>query len=224
MLLFTLQALQVFLYFDTPLLFPPPQPTPPCLALPWPDLFCFFFLLFFDGFSVLCVSHSRGLVEEWSKSRCGAIVIFFFFFFCAHVLRLSGVLIHFRVLKKICVWYQVRSDCCPPTTLWIKARLLLDANQTTVAWHWRDSSFNCHNMCVPQWSFFFFFTLWCGPVFAQGYYKNYGFWLNYPWMTKRVSIWKIWHPSAVTHHFCLFLEYNLSIMTLHWFLLLILFL
>lgn len=102
------------LWYPSPLSPSPPRPAPPCLALPWPDLFCFFSLLFFDGFSVLCVSHSLGLVEEWSKSRCGAIVISFF---CAHVLRLSGVLIHFRVLKKKSVWYQVRSDCCPPPPL-----------------------------------------------------------------------------------------------------------
>lgn len=44
MLLFTLQALQVFLYFDTP-----PLPSPPD---------------FVNGFSVLFVYHSLDLVEE----------------------------------------------------------------------------------------------------------------------------------------------------------------
>lgn len=88
MLLFTLQALQVFLYFDTP-----PLPSPPD---------------FVNGFSVLFVYHSLDLVEEWSKRRCGAMVDY-----CAKVLFFSGVLTHFRVLK-IFLWCQISSDGLSP--------------------------------------------------------------------------------------------------------------
>lgn len=60
MLLFTLQALQVFLFFSTP-----PSPS------------------FVNGFSVVFLFyHSLDLEEEWNRKRCGAIVDY-----CAFVLE-----------------------------------------------------------------------------------------------------------------------------------------
>lgn len=212
MLLFTLQALQDFLYFDTPLFPEPTQHRPHLLFIASPPPYVFWRLFCSLRFSLTWRSGGTKQNMVW---------LIFVLFFAFLVLWLSGALIHFRVLKKaICLVSGLIRLLSLPPTLWINVQLLLDANQTTVAWTWRDSSFNCHNViCCPVIFFFslsLLLTLWCGPLCSGLLQKQ--------WLLAELSlhdqVWAsetFWHPSAVTHNFCLFLEYNLSIMTLHWF-------
>lgn len=54
---------------------------------------------------------------------------------------------------------------------------------------------NFHTLCVPPT----FLTLWCSLLSAQGHWLKYDFWVNYPFMTKCVSIWKFCiHPHSPT--------------------------